>query len=162
MSGRLNGKVAIITGGSTGIGKGIAKIFAGEGAKVAICARDEKMLADALKEISSESVIAVKCDVTKSADVKNLIDTTIENFGKLNVLVNNAGKNPVRQFTIEDATEEEWDQFQAINAKGSFFASKYAATIPAMPEPTTTIFSLAIITYQIVIIFFQFVFYKFI
>jgi NAD(P)-dependent dehydrogenase (short-subunit alcohol dehydrogenase family) len=42
------------------------------------------------------------------------------------VLVNNAGKNPVRQFTIEDATEEEWDQYQAINAKGSFLASKYA------------------------------------
>ena len=102
MPGRLNGKVAIITGGSTGIGKGIAKIFAGEGAKVAICARNEKLLADALKEISSESVIAVKCDVTKSADVKNLIDTTIANFGKLNVLVNNAGKNPARQFTIED------------------------------------------------------------
>jgi len=126
MPGRLNDKVAIITGGSTGIGKGIAKIFASEGAKVAICARDEKMLDAALKEISSESVIAVKCDVTKSADVKNLIDTTIKNFGKLNVLVNNAGKNPVRQFTIEDATEEEWDQFQAINAKGSFLASKYA------------------------------------
>lgn len=72
MPGRLNGKVAIITGGSTGIGKGIAKIFADEGAKVAICARNEKLLADALKEISSESVIAVKCDVTKSVDVKNL------------------------------------------------------------------------------------------
>lgn len=84
----MNGKVAIITGGGTGIGKGIAKIFADEGTKVAICARNENLLADALKEISSESVMAVKCDVTKSVDVKNLIDTTIANFGKLNVLVN--------------------------------------------------------------------------
>jgi NAD(P)-dependent dehydrogenase (short-subunit alcohol dehydrogenase family) len=123
---RLKGKVAIITGGSTGVGKGIAKVFASEGAKVAICSRNEKTLADAVNEISSENVIAIKCDVTRSEEVQKLITETVKNFGKLNVLINNAGKNPVRPFTIEDTTEEEWDEYQGINAKGSFLASKFA------------------------------------
>ena len=123
---RLKGKVAIITGGSTGVGKGIAKIFVSEGAKVAICARNEKTLADAASEISSENLIAIKCDVTNSKEVQRLIIETVKNFGKLNVLVNNAGKNPERSFTIEDATEEEWDEYQRINAKGSFLTSKFA------------------------------------
>ena len=123
---RLKGKVAIITGGSTGIGKGIANLFASEGARVVITARNSKMLDDALKEIGSDNVIAIGCDITKSGDVKNLIKQTVDKFGKLNVLVNNAGKNPSREFTIEDTTEEEWDEYQSINARGSFLCSKYA------------------------------------
>jgi NAD(P)-dependent dehydrogenase (short-subunit alcohol dehydrogenase family) len=122
----LKEKVAIITGGSTGVGKGIAKVFATEGAKVAICARNEKTLADAVSEINSKNVIAINCDVTKSKEVQRLIIETVKNFGKLNVLVNNAGKNPARSFTIEDATEEEWDEYHGINAKGSFLTSKFA------------------------------------
>jgi NAD(P)-dependent dehydrogenase (short-subunit alcohol dehydrogenase family) len=123
---RLKGKVAIITGGSAGIGKGIAKIFVSEGAKVAICSRNEKMLQDAIVEIGENNTLGVRCDVTKSDDVKNLINQTVKKFGKINIVVNNAGKNPARLFTIEDTTEEEWDEFQGINAKGSFLVSKYA------------------------------------
>jgi NAD(P)-dependent dehydrogenase (short-subunit alcohol dehydrogenase family) len=123
---RIKGKVGIITGGSTGIGKGIAKLFVSEGAKVSIAARNKKILDEALHEIGSDSVIAVECDVTKSEDVKKLVNQTVDSFGKLNILVNNAGKNPTREFTVEDTTEGEWDEFQAINAKGSFLCSKYA------------------------------------
>ena len=126
MADRLKGKVAIVTGGSTGVGKGIAKLFVAEGAGVAIAARNKKMLDEALQEIGSESAIAVECDVTRSDDVKKLIKQTVNRFGKLDILVNNAGKNPTREFTVEDTTEEEWDEYQAINAKGSFLCSKYA------------------------------------
>ena len=126
MPNRLSGKVAIITGGSTGIGKGIAKVFINEGAKVVICSRNQEQLANAVKEIGSENIAGIKCDVTKSDQVKNLVSKTVEKFGKLNVLVNNAGMNPARMFTIEDATEEEWELYQGINAKGSFLASKFS------------------------------------
>ena len=73
MADRLKGKVAIVTGGSTGVGKGIAKLFVDEGAGVAIAARNKKMLDKALQEIGSDSAIAVECDVTRSDDVKKLI-----------------------------------------------------------------------------------------
>jgi len=126
MAERLKDKVAVITGASTGIGKGIAKIFISEGAKVAICARNEDLFKAAIDELGKENCIAVKCDVTKSDDVKNLINKTVEKFGRINIVVNNAGKNPARLFTIEDTTEEEWDEYQGINAKGSFLVSKYA------------------------------------
>ncbi len=126
MADRLKDKVAIITGGSTGIGKGIAKIFIKEGAKVAIAARDEKKLTGAASEIGGGNILGVKCDITSSDEVKNLIQKTLDKFGRINILVNNAGINPARQFTIEDTTEEEWEQYQGINAKGSFLCSKYA------------------------------------
>ncbi len=126
MTQRLKDKVAVITGASTGIGKGIAKIFISEGAKVAICARNEDLFKSAIDELGKENCIAVKCDVTKSEDVKNLINKTVEKFGRINIVVNNAGKNPARLFTIEDTTEEEWEEYQGINAKGSFLVSKYA------------------------------------
>lgn len=123
---RLKGKVAIITGGSTGVGKGIAKLFVSEGAKVVIAARSKKTLEEALQEINSSNAIAVECDVTEPRDVKELIKRTVDRFKKLDILINNAGKNPTREFTVEDTTEEEWDEYQAINAKGSFLCSKYA------------------------------------
>ena len=123
---RLKDKVAIITGGSTGIGKGIAKIFISEGADVAIVSRNERMLKEALEEIGSSKITAIKCDVTKSDEVSSMVIETVKKFGKLNILVNNAGKNPVREFTIEDTTEKEWDEYHAVNAKGSFLCSKYA------------------------------------
>ncbi len=126
MPGRLNGKVAIITGGSTGIGKGMAKIFLSEGAKVAICSRNDEGLRRTIEDIGSNDIIGIRCDVSKADDVKNLISKTVSKFGALHILVNNAGKNPARSFTIEDTTEEEWDEYQAINAKGSFLSSKYA------------------------------------
>ncbi|MHB8277968.1 MAG: SDR family NAD(P)-dependent oxidoreductase [Candidatus Humimicrobiaceae bacterium] len=128
MAGRLLGKVAIVTGGSLGVGKGIAKIFAKEGAKVAICSRKKDDLDKTVTEIkeSGGEIIGLICDVVDSSQVQNLIKETVKTFGKLNILVNNAGINPRRPFTIEDTTEEEWEEFISINAKGTFLASKYA------------------------------------
>jgi NAD(P)-dependent dehydrogenase (short-subunit alcohol dehydrogenase family) len=128
MPDRLKNKVAIITGGSLGVGKGIAKIFAKEGAKVAICSRSKDNLNKTISEIKDMGgqVFGMICDVTDSRQVQEFINNTIKTFGKLDILVNNAGINPRRPFTIEDTSEEEWEEFFSINAKGTFLASKYA------------------------------------
>jgi len=128
MAGRLAGKVAIVTGGSTGIGKGIAELFLKEGANTVICSRtleDIQKAADKIKSDSAE-VIALQCDVSNSDEVKDMVAKTVERFGKLDILVNNAGMNPVREATLVDLTEEEWDQYFATNAKGTWLSSKYA------------------------------------
>jgi len=130
MTDRLKGKVAIITGGSTGIGEGIAKIFKSEGAKITICGRRKELLDKVVDKIGIDDVLALQCDVSKTDQVKDLIEKTVKRFGKLNILVNNAGKNVGRKFTLEEATEEEWCQYMDTNAKGSWLTSKYS--IPEM------------------------------
>jgi NAD(P)-dependent dehydrogenase (short-subunit alcohol dehydrogenase family) len=128
MARRLSGKVAIITGGSTGIGKGIAQIFVKEGAKTVICSRSTEELKNTVNDLKSEDgeIAGWNCDVTKSREVEDLVKKTVGKFGKLDILVNNAGKNPARTFTVEDLTEEEWEEYLSINAKGTWLASKYA------------------------------------
>ena len=127
MNDRLKDRVAIITGGSSGIGKVIALRFSMEGAKVIIASRSKKLLDATIDELKNDSKdsLAILCDVTNSEDVKNLINKTIEKYGKIDVLVNNAGKNPDRLATVEDLTEKEWDEYFNINAKGSWLCSKY-------------------------------------
>jgi len=129
---RLKDKVAIITGGSTGIGEGIARLFISEGAKVTICGRREELLEKAAKKLGPDDVLAIKCDVTRSDQVKEMVSKTVQRFGKLDILVNNVGKNPAREFTLEETTEAEWDEYMGINAKGSWLASKYA--LPEMKK----------------------------
>ena len=129
---RLKDKVAIITGGSTGIGEGIARLFISEGAKVTICGRREELLEKAAKKLGPDDVLAIKCDVTRSDQVKEMVSKTVQRFGKLDILVNNVGKNPAREFTLEETTEDEWDEYMGINAKGSWLASKYA--LPEMKK----------------------------
>ena len=131
MSERLKDKVALITGGGTGIGKAIAVIFAREGAKVAVAGRTLATLETTVKQIESKGgqAIAVRGDVSRAGDAESMVKQTVSTFGKLNVLVNNAG---VRASigTLLDLTEEEWDRTFDIDAKGSWLCSKYA--IPEM------------------------------
>jgi len=126
MTDRLKGKVAIITGGSTGVGEGIARIFLSEGAKVTICGRREELLKNTADKLGPEDILALKCDVSDPIQVKTMVEKTVKKFGKLDILVNNAGKNPAREFSLEDTTEEEWDEYMGTNAKGSWLASKYS------------------------------------
>lgn len=128
---RLRGKVAVVTGGGTGIGKAIARTFAAEGARVAICGRTQAPLERTLAEIRNAGgeAIAVPCDVSNDVQVRALINRTVEAFGRLDVFVNNAGvRGSIR--TIEDLTEEEWERTFATDAKGSWLCSKHA--IPQM------------------------------
>ena len=91
--GRLDGKVAIVTGSNSGVGAATAKLFAKEGAKVVISARRLPQLEEVAEQIKAEGgeVLIVQTDVSKVEDVENLVAKTVETFGKVDVLVNNAG-----------------------------------------------------------------------
>ena len=116
-------KVAIVTGGSFGIGKATAKAFANRGAKVVIADWVEDY--SALKEIEDDggSVIFIKCDVSKTSDVTTLVNETIETFGRLDFAVNNAGIEGSNASTHE-CTEENWDKTISINLKGVWLCMK--------------------------------------
>ena len=102
---KLENKVAVITGGGKGIGLGIAKIFAEEGAKVVIAGRHEDTLKNACEE--NEGLSYVVADITKSEDVKKIVDYTKDNFGRMDILVNNAGWCPVKPIT--EITMQDYD-----------------------------------------------------
>lgn len=107
----LNGKVAIVTGSSDGIGYATAHALAQEGVRVVVCARRESLLAEAREKIVQETgaeVLAVPCDVQQLSSVQRLVKETIERFGAIHILVNNAGSVPSVQFAdVEDAA---WHQ----------------------------------------------------
>lgn len=123
---RLAGKVALITGGGTGIGRGTALAFAREGAKVAVAGRRLEKLQAVVEEIeaSGGKAIAVVCDVSRAADAQNAVRSAVEAFGKLDVLVNNAGVLHVS--TIEEIPESDWDQLIDANLKGPFLMCRAA------------------------------------
>ena len=126
MEGRLQGQVAWISGGTKGIGEGTAKLFAEEGAAVAVIGRSEKDGKRVVEEISGKGgrAIFIKCDVTKAEEVSRSIDLTVEIFEGLNILINNAGIVDVKE--LHEYTEEEWDWVMDINVKSMFLAFKYA------------------------------------
>ncbi len=134
---RLKNKVAIITGGSSGIGKATALLFAKEGAKVVIAARDEKEGMKVVSEIKRArgEAIFIKTDVAIESDVKNLINQTIKKYKKLDILYNNAGVE--LQKTVTETSSEELDRVLDINLKGVFYGCKYA--IPKMKRGSAII-----------------------
>ena len=123
--GALDGKIAIVTGGTSGIGEGIAKAFVSEGAKVVIVGRREEEGRALEKRIG---VRFVRADVSKEADIKAMIDQTLEWFGRLDCLVNNAGiPSPMISLTETDATTI--DQILAVNVRGVILGAKHAARV---------------------------------
>ena len=127
---RLAGKSAVITGGGTGIGQAIALAFAREGAQVAVVGRRKEKLDETLRLLHQAGCpkLALECDVTKAADTERAVKSAEDAFGKLNVLVNNAGALSVS--TVENISEEDWDRVMATNIKGPFLMSR--AALPAM------------------------------
>lgn len=129
---RLNGKVALITGASQGIGRETALLFASEGAKVvAVDVKDEagQQTAADIRAAGGEAVY-VHADVSKSADCENMVKVAEETFGKLNVLFNNAGIMHGDDDNAMSTEEAVWDLTMAINLKGVFLGCKYG--IPAL------------------------------
>jgi NAD(P)-dependent dehydrogenase (short-subunit alcohol dehydrogenase family) len=121
--GKLNGKVAVITGGNSGIGLATAKLFHAEGAKVVIAGRDQKTLDSAKKEIGGDT-LAVKSDVAKLGDIDNLYKTVKEKFGKIDVLFANAG---IAKFApAEESSEQFFDEQFNVNVKGMYFTIQKA------------------------------------
>jgi NAD(P)-dependent dehydrogenase (short-subunit alcohol dehydrogenase family) len=120
----FTGKVVLITGGRSGIGQATAVAFAEQGAKVVVNGRryaEETM--ERIKAVGGEAIF-VKGDVSVSADVQNLIDTTVKTFGRLDVAYNNAGLLPVTADLVEQ-TEEDFDKIMAVDCKGVFLCMKY-------------------------------------
>jgi 3-oxoacyl-[acyl-carrier protein] reductase len=122
MAGRLGGKVAIVTGGGSGFGAGIATKFAAEGAKVLIADRDRASGAAVAERLGS-STASVEADVTRAADVKAMVDAAVQLFGGLHVLVNNAGMGHVPQ-PLEGLPEDDFDRIAAVNMKSIFYAAR--------------------------------------
>ena len=128
---RLTGKVAVVTGATEGIGKAIALVFAREGARVVMAGRDETKGKNALTEVEQAGeAIFVKTDVSDSSQVKGLIERAVKEYGRLDILVNNAAMCPAG--TILTTSEEKWDQVIDVNLKGVFLCCKYA--IPHMQK----------------------------
>lgn len=129
---RLDGKVAIVTGGAKGIGLGISRVLATEGAKIVIADIDAdhgKAAVDALRQDGHE-VDFIQTDVSRLADNEAMARFALERFGGLHILCSNAGIFPSAR--IEDMTEADWDQMQNVNLKSTFFAVK--ACLPHMRE----------------------------
>ncbi len=127
--GQLDGKVAIVTGGGSGIGKGIARAFADEGCSVVIAARNAERLDAAAAELSSNgaTVIAIQTDITSEEQVISLFAKTMEQFGRLDVLVNNSGA--FDGGPVEELTMEQWQKVIDVNVTGPFLGSREAFKI---------------------------------
>jgi meso-butanediol dehydrogenase/(S,S)-butanediol dehydrogenase/diacetyl reductase len=125
---KLDGKVALITGGGSGIGASIAKRFVTDGAKVCITGRRKEVLDKMVASLPAGSAVACVGDVTKHEDVKRMVETTVKFGGKINVLVNNAGFDPPG--TVVDIDPKLWQQIVDTNLTGPFLLMK--ESIPLM------------------------------
>ena len=127
----LSGKVAIVTGGSEGIGKAAAAALVREGARVAICARRRDVLEQAAAEIAAGGeVIAIPCDVTDEAQVQALVQQVVEHWGRLDILVNNAGTSSAGPFLEVD--DHSWDADLRLKLYGAIYCAR--AALPHMQQ----------------------------
>jgi NAD(P)-dependent dehydrogenase (short-subunit alcohol dehydrogenase family) len=124
-SGSLAGEVAIVTGGSRGIGRAIVELFAAEGAAVAFCGRDEDAGWQAEREVAADGgrVAFSRCDVADEQDVIAFVEACRTRFGAPTILVNNAGINA--NFDATEMSEEQWDRFFGIDLKAAWLAAKH-------------------------------------
>jgi NAD(P)-dependent dehydrogenase (short-subunit alcohol dehydrogenase family) len=124
--GKLEGKVAWISGATSGIGEATARLFVNEGAKVALIGRRGRLgqhIASDLKR-QGGGALAVACDVSREVQVRDAVRQTIDRFGRLDILINNAGMVHIK--LLHQYTEREWDQVMAVNVKSMFFAVKHS------------------------------------
>jgi NAD(P)-dependent dehydrogenase (short-subunit alcohol dehydrogenase family) len=119
-------RVAIVTGGAQGIGRGIAMKFAGEGCSVAVADIKTKEAGDTVSEIVGKGgeAIAIECNAVDSGQVGEMVSRVMDKFGKIDILVNNAGGLPSTA-PVDEMSEEEWDSVVALNMKSTFLGCKY-------------------------------------
>lgn len=119
----LTGKIALVTGGSAGIGLSVAESLCQAGASVAIVGRRKDALEDAKRHIAKRypnaEIFAVSADASKVEDIRKMVNQVIQRFGRIDILVNNAGTNVLNE--AFDVTEAEWDRIMNVNVKGLFF-----------------------------------------
>ncbi|WP_097014483.1 SDR family NAD(P)-dependent oxidoreductase [Anaerocolumna aminovalerica] len=128
----LTGKVAVVTGASSGLGADAARAYAEQGADVALLARRKEKLDKVVKEIEAtgKKAIAVQCDVSNEEEVEKAIKEVLAHFGKIDILLNNAGI--AFAGSVENMTVEQWDTAMDINVKGIFLTCKYV--VPHMKK----------------------------
>jgi NAD(P)-dependent dehydrogenase (short-subunit alcohol dehydrogenase family) len=126
---RLQGKVAVVTGGGAGIGRGIVLCMAKEGADIAIPDIQDANAQSVVKEVQAlgRNAVWMRCDVTKAADVKASIDRIKKDLGRIDILVNNAGMASAPGMPFTNNTEEDWDTTYAVNLKSVFLTCKEIA-----------------------------------
>ena len=135
---KLEGKVAIITGGSRGIGFAIAKAFSENGANVIITSKNSQQLENSANQLNN--TIPISADIRKEDDVRKVIEKTIEKFGKLDILINNAGIFPkIKQ--LHEISEMEWNDVIDVNLSGQFRFTKFA--IPYLQKTSGTIINIS-------------------
>lgn len=134
----LSGKVALVTGGSRGIGFATAKILSENGANVVITGKDQERLEKASSEISNS--FAIVADVRKTDDVKNAVRKTVEKFGRLDILVNNAGVFPKIK-KLHEIDDDEWNEVLDVNLTGQFRVTKEA--IPHLQKTSGSIINIS-------------------
>ena len=125
----LSGKVAIVTGGHSGIGKAITEGLAEAGANLVICARRFEVCQEVCSEIEGKlgvKCLPIKCDVAKTDEVDNVVETTVKEFGKVDILVNSAGVGGSEKPVVK-MTDEDWDMTVDIDFKGIFLCCRAAA-----------------------------------
>lgn len=132
----LDGKVALVTGGSSGIGLATAQTFHAHGAKVVITGRDRERLQEVAQQLG-ENMLAVPMDLSKLSDIDTLMARIHETFGKLDILFVNAGM--YKGATLEEVDEAAFDEMMNANFKGSFFTVQKA--LPILNEPASIIFN---------------------
>lgn len=132
MTNNIKGKIIVITGASSGLGEAAAKHLSGQGAIVVLGARRDERIQSLAKEInkSGGKALAIATDVTKVEQVKALVDAAVKNFGRIDVIINNAGLMP--QSTLNRYRVEEWDQMIDVNIKGVLYG--IAAALPYMEK----------------------------
>ena len=135
---KLTDKVALVTGGSRGIGFAIAKILSDNGATVVITSKNLEKIKQAEAKISNS--FGIKCDIKKKNEVQNVLDQTIKKFGKLDILVNNAGIFPKIKL-LHEIEEEEWNEVLDVNLTGQFRFTKEA--IPYLQKTSGCIINIS-------------------
>jgi len=139
----LKGKSAVVTGAGQGIGEGIAKVLASEGAEILVAdlnLENAEKVAEGINDDGGKAT-AFKCDVAQKAEVDRLIEKAVSEFGKLDILVNNAGIYPMKPFL--EMTEEDWDKVINVNLKSTFLCTQAAALKMAEGSKIVTISSIA-------------------
>lgn len=139
---KLTGKVAVITGGGSGMGRATAILFAQEGAKVVVGEWNQQTLAEVVAAVRAAGgeITGVKCNVADQAQAETLIDTAVKTYGQLDILINNAGVMDVNQ-GVGDVTNEIWDRVIGINLNGPMYLTRRA--IPALLKQGGAIVNIA-------------------
>ncbi|HEX6013969.1 MAG TPA: glucose 1-dehydrogenase [Geminicoccaceae bacterium] len=127
---RLAGKAAIVTGGGSGFGAGIVELFAREGAKVVVADIDGAAAERVAAEVERGAAVAVRADVTRDEDTRRMVGAAVERFGRLDVLVNNAGVSHWNQ-PLTEVSEADFDRVYAVNVKALYWAAKHAVPVMA-------------------------------